>query len=53
MGLETRLSRRRWPMMFLFVLFSAFNAFQWVEFTIVPAIFMEYYGVSVRISNPL
>ena len=48
MEAETRISGRRWPMMLLFVLFSAFNAFQWVEFTIVPAIFMEYYGVSVK-----
>ncbi|XP_060518783.1 uncharacterized MFS-type transporter C09D4.1 [Cylas formicarius] len=36
----------RWFILFLFVLFSASNAMQWIQFSIISGVIRDYYGVS-------
>ncbi|XP_060907521.1 feline leukemia virus subgroup C receptor-related protein 1 [Labrus mixtus] len=44
--LETRLYRRRFAVLFVFSLYSSVNAFQWIQYSIITNVFMQYYGVS-------
>lgn len=37
--------RKRWLILFLFVMFSASNASQWSQYTIIQDIITRYYGV--------
>ena len=40
-------SKRRWPIMIVFALYSLTSAFQWIQFSIIPSIFTTYYHVSL------
>ncbi|KAM6991847.1 choline/ethanolamine transporter FLVCR1 [Tautogolabrus adspersus] len=44
--LETRLYLRRFAVLFVFSLYSSVNAFQWIQYSIITNVFMQYYGVS-------
>lgn len=44
--LETRLYCRRFAVLAVFSLYSLVNAFQWIQYSIITNIFMEYYKVS-------
>ncbi|KAM7395936.1 hypothetical protein PAMA_007284 [Pampus argenteus] len=44
--LETRLYRRRFAVLTVFSLYSLVNAFQWIQYSIITNVFMQYYGVS-------
>ncbi|XP_067240301.1 feline leukemia virus subgroup C receptor-related protein 1 isoform X1 [Chanodichthys erythropterus] len=44
--LETRLYWRRFAVLAVFSLYSLVNAFQWIQYSIITNIFMEYYEVS-------
>jgi hypothetical protein len=35
----------RWLILFLFVLYSTSNAFQWIQYAIINDIIVKYYGV--------
>ncbi|XP_033254476.1 feline leukemia virus subgroup C receptor-related protein 1-like [Drosophila miranda] len=37
---------RRWAVLILFVLYSASNAMQWIQYTIINNIITRYYGIS-------
>ena len=37
---------KRWAMLFLFVMYSATNAFQWTELVIISNVIEKYYNVS-------
>lgn len=37
---------RRWFILGIFVLYSASNAFQWIQYSIIANIVMKYYDVS-------
>ena len=39
----------RWFMLFLFVLYSMSNAFQWIQYSIIANVIMDYYGVESTI----
>lgn len=43
---ETRVYRRRYCMVIMFVLLSASNAMQWIEYSIIAHIIMKFYSVS-------
>lgn len=43
---QTRVYSKRWVVLILFVCYSMSNAFQWIQYSIVGNIVMEYYGVS-------
>ena len=43
---EVATSALRWPIMFVFAVYSLSSAFQWIQFAIIPSIFQTYYGVS-------
>ncbi|GAB1864015.1 Feline leukemia virus subgroup C receptor-related protein 2 [Camponotus japonicus] len=45
-GLEIKIYKKRWLMLFFFVLYSASNAMQWVQYSIIANIVMRYYNVS-------
>ncbi|XP_067273993.1 feline leukemia virus subgroup C receptor-related protein 1 [Pseudorasbora parva] len=45
-ALETRLYWRRFAVLAVFSLYSLVNAFQWIQYSIITNIFMEYYGVT-------
>lgn len=36
----------RWLVLFVFVFYSASNAFQWIQYTIIQDTVVKYYGVS-------
>lgn len=38
--------RIRWLILFIFVLYSGSNSFQWVQYSIIQDIVVKYYGVS-------
>ena len=38
--------KKRWAMLFLFVMYSATNAFQWTELVIISNVIEKYYNVS-------
>ena len=42
---ECKLYHRRWFMLFIFVCFSLMNSFQWVQYSIISNIIMDYYNV--------
>ncbi|KAI7799976.1 putative feline leukemia virus subgroup C receptor-related protein 1, partial [Triplophysa rosa] len=44
--LETRLYWRRFAVLAVFSLYSLVNAFQWIQYSIITNIFMDYYNVS-------
>uniref|UniRef100_UPI0037E8945B heme transporter FLVCR1 n=1 Tax=Semicossyphus pulcher TaxID=241346 RepID=UPI0037E8945B len=44
--LETRLYWRRFAVLTVFSLYSLVNAFQWIQYSIITNVFMQYYGVS-------
>ena len=41
-----RVYRRRWLMLFIFLLTSAVNALHWMQYAIIANIFQRYYSVS-------
>lgn len=43
---EVATSALRWPIMFVFAVYSLSSAFQWIQFAIIPSIFQTYYGVT-------
>lgn len=43
---ETKVYRRRWLILMIFVLYSASNAMQWIQYSIIANIVMDYYKVS-------
>uniref|UniRef100_A0A671QJJ9 Feline leukemia virus subgroup C receptor-related protein 1-like n=1 Tax=Sinocyclocheilus anshuiensis TaxID=1608454 RepID=A0A671QJJ9_9TELE len=45
-ALETRLYWRRFAVLAVFSLYSLVNAFQWIQYSIITNIFMDYYNVS-------
>lgn len=44
--LQTKLYRRRFAVLAIFSLYSLVNAFQWIQYSIITNIFMEFYGVT-------
>ncbi|XP_019868184.2 uncharacterized MFS-type transporter C09D4.1 isoform X2 [Aethina tumida] len=38
--------RKRWLILFIYVLYSAVNSFQWMEYCIIENVVMDYYKVS-------
>ncbi|KAM7368359.1 hypothetical protein PAMP_014582 [Pampus punctatissimus] len=44
--LETRLYWSRFAVLTVFSLYSLVNAFQWIQYSIITNVFMQYYGVS-------
>ncbi|XP_074111577.1 choline/ethanolamine transporter flvcr2a isoform X1 [Cotesia typhae] len=42
---ETKIYRRRWFMLAIFVIYSASNAMQWIQYSIITDIVMKYYKV--------
>ncbi|XP_046751539.1 uncharacterized MFS-type transporter C09D4.1-like [Diprion similis] len=44
--LEVKVFKRRWLQLFLFVLYSASNGLQWLQYTIITNIICRYYNVS-------
>lgn len=45
-GLEIKIYKKRWLMLILFVLYSASNAMQWIQYSIIANIVTRYYNVS-------
>lgn len=43
---DCKLYKRRWPMLLLFVLCSMANAIQWIQYSIIPTVIMNFYNVS-------
>ncbi|XP_070511489.1 choline/ethanolamine transporter flvcr2b isoform X2 [Cardiocondyla obscurior] len=43
---EIRVYKRRWQILILFVVYSASNAMQWIQYSIISNIIMKYYNVS-------
>ncbi|XP_017790726.1 PREDICTED: uncharacterized MFS-type transporter C09D4.1-like isoform X2 [Habropoda laboriosa] len=43
---ETKVYKRRWLILMIFVLYSASNAMQWIQYSIIANIVMFYYQVS-------
>ena len=41
-------SRRRWPLMIIFMLYGMTSTFQIIQFTVIADIFVTYYGVSMN-----
>ncbi|MGH0122205.1 UNVERIFIED_CONTAM: hypothetical protein FKN15_026326 [Acipenser sinensis] len=44
--LETKLYRRRFAVLIVFSLCSLVNSFQWIQYSIITNIFMDYYNVT-------
>lgn len=44
--LQTGLYRRRFLVLAVFSLYSLVNAFQWIQYSIITNVFMDFYGVS-------
>ncbi|KAI9556829.1 hypothetical protein GHT06_016621 [Daphnia sinensis] len=42
---QTKVYRRRWLMLIIFVLVSMSSAFQWIQFSIITNLIMKYYNV--------
>lgn len=42
---ETKVYRRRWLILMIFVLYSASNAMQWIQYSIIANIITRYYNV--------
>ncbi|KOX80776.1 putative MFS-type transporter C09D4.1 [Melipona quadrifasciata] len=45
-AIETKVYKRRWLVLMIFVLYSASNAMQWIQYSIIANIIMVYYNVS-------
>lgn len=43
---EYKVYTRRWFMLTIFVLYSASNAFQWIQYSIIANVIMQYYNVT-------
>ncbi|XP_077299104.1 histamine transporter [Arctopsyche grandis] len=43
---EYKLYKRRWLVLFIFVLYSASNAMQWIQYAIIADVIMDYYNTS-------
>lgn len=43
---EYKVYTRRWFMLIIFVLYSASNAFQWIQYSIIANVIMQYYNVT-------
>ncbi|XP_043277297.1 feline leukemia virus subgroup C receptor-related protein 2 isoform X2 [Venturia canescens] len=43
---ETKLYKRRWLVLAIFVVYSASNSMQWIQYSIINNIITRYYGVS-------
>lgn len=43
---EIKVYKKRWLILILFVVYSASNSMQWIEYSIITNIVMKYYGVS-------
>lgn len=43
---KTKLYKRRWLILTLYVLYAGINAFQWFEYAIIANIAMKFYNVS-------
>ncbi|RXM36974.1 Feline leukemia virus subgroup C receptor-related protein 1 [Acipenser ruthenus] len=46
--LETKLYMRRFAVLIVFSLYSLVNAFQWIQYSIITNIFMDYYNVESK-----
>lgn len=44
--IETKVYKRRWAILAIFVFYSASNAMQWIQYSIIANLVMKYYGVS-------
>lgn len=44
--LETKVYKRRWLMLCLFILYNGLSTFQWAQYSIITNIVSRYYGVS-------
>lgn len=44
--IKTKLYKRRWLILTLYVLYAGINAFQWFEYAIIANIVMKFYDVS-------
>lgn len=40
--------KRRWFVLFIFILYAAVNAFQWIQYPIIANIVTKYYSVSAQ-----
>ncbi|XP_029163645.1 uncharacterized MFS-type transporter C09D4.1-like [Nylanderia fulva] len=45
-GVQIKIYKKRWLMLVLFVLYSASNGMQWIQYSIIANIVMRYYNVS-------
>lgn len=45
---ETKLYKRRWLILFLYILYATVTGVQWVQYSIIANIVTKYYGVSAR-----
>lgn len=43
---ECKVYKRRWLILAIFVIYSTSNAMQWIQYSIIANVVMEYYGVS-------
>jgi FLVCR family feline leukemia virus subgroup C receptor-related protein len=43
---QTKLYKRRWLILCLYILYAAINAFQWFEYSIITNVVMKFYNVS-------
>lgn len=44
--IETKVYKRRWLILIIFVLYSASNALQWIQYSIIENVLTPYYNVS-------
>ncbi|KAK6642701.1 hypothetical protein RUM43_004203 [Polyplax serrata] len=49
--LETRVYKKRWLILAIFVLYSTSNALQWIQYSIITNIIAKYYDVSANWVN--
>lgn len=49
--LEFRVYRIRWFILALFVMYSAVNSMQWIQFSIIADVITEFYGVDYNTVN--
>lgn len=49
--IQTKVYRRRWFMLAVFVAVSSINAFHWIQFSIITNVVMTYYGVDGQSVN--
>ncbi|XP_046753489.1 uncharacterized MFS-type transporter C09D4.1 isoform X2 [Diprion similis] len=48
---ETKLYKKRWAILGIFVFYSASNAMQWIQYSIIANIVMKYYNVTDNAVN--